>query len=50
MAKTPKGPDRPVDDALREAFRAVEAQPVPPALTDQVARISAPQRRPDGRS
>lgn len=50
MAKTPKGPDRPVDDALREAFKAIEAQPVPPVLADHVGRISAPKRRTDGRS
>jgi len=50
MARAPKGPDRSVDDALREAFKAVEAQPVPPVIADHVERLTAPKRRPDGRS
>ena len=50
MAKEPKRPDPPALQTLRDAFRAVEAQPVPDALTDHVEKLAGPKRRPDSRS
>ena len=39
-----------VETALRKAFTAVEAQPVPAAVAGHVDQLAAPARRPDGRS
>lgn len=51
MSKRPKAPTRPTPDkALRDAFRAVEAQPVPDALTEHLHRLASGVRRPDRRS
>jgi len=50
MAKEPKRRDAPALQTLRDAFRAVEAQPVPADLTDHVEKLTAPKRRPDSRS
>ncbi len=51
MSKRPKAPARPTPDkVLRDAFRAVEAQPVPEALTDLVNRLADGVRRPDRRA
>jgi len=51
MSKRPKPPAKPTaDDALRAAFRAVEAQPVPEALTDHLDKLTGGGRRPDRRS
>jgi hypothetical protein len=50
MAKDSKTQDRPVKAALRKAFKAVEAQPVPAALAEHVDQLAAPKRRPDRRS
>ena len=51
MSKRPKAPARPTPDkVLRDAFRAVEAQPVPEALTDHLDKLTGGGRRPDRRS
>ena len=51
MEKEPKSPDHPaIDQTLRDAFKAVEAQPIPETLAGHVDRLAAPKRRPDGRS
>lgn len=50
MAKAPKRLDKPVEAALRAAFKAVEAEAVPTTLAEHVDRLSAPARRPDRRS
>ncbi|MCS6625545.1 hypothetical protein N0B44_21775 [Roseibacterium beibuensis] len=51
MAKESRSPDKPaIDKTLRDAFKAVEAQPVPDSLAGHVDRLAAPKRRPDGRS
>ncbi len=51
MTKPPKAPSKPTPDkVLRAAYRAVEAQPVPDALTDHVNRLAEGVRRPDRRS
>jgi hypothetical protein len=51
MKKRSRVDDGPaVDAALRKAFTAVEAQPVPAAVAGHVDRLAAPARRPDRRS
>lgn len=51
MSKRPKAPSKPTPDkVLRDAFRAVEADPIPDALTDHVNRLADGARRPDRRS
>jgi hypothetical protein len=51
MARQPKSQDETaVADALREAFKVIEARPVPLALTGHLDQLAAPKRRPDGRS
>ncbi|MBW8303504.1 MAG: hypothetical protein K0M78_06100 [Brevundimonas sp.] len=50
MARAPKELEKAVDEALREAFRAVEDQPPPAVLTEHVDRLAAPKRGPNGRS
>jgi hypothetical protein len=41
MAKHPKDQDMPpVDRALRDAFKAIEAEPVPDAITDHLDRLT----------
>ena len=40
MAKQPKDQDMPpLDRALRDAFEAIEAEPVPTAITDHLDRL-----------
>ncbi|MBU1384565.1 MAG: hypothetical protein KKG14_04820 [Alphaproteobacteria bacterium] len=48
-ADDPTG-DQPVDAALRAAFKAVEAEAVPARLSDHMDELTAPGRKPDGRS
>lgn len=51
MSKRPKVPEKPpADEALRAAFKAIEAQPVPDALNQHVDRLTGKARRPDRRS
>ena len=51
MSKRPKPPEKSsADKALRAAFKAVEAQPVPEALNDHLDRLVGAGRRPDRRS
>ena len=51
MAKDSKSPGRPaIDKTLRDAFKTVEAQPIPKTLAGHVNALIAPKRRPDGRS
>lgn len=50
MAREPKSQSPGVKAALRKAFKAVEAEPVPTRLSDHVERLAGPKRRPDGRS
>jgi len=52
MSKRPKAPEKPpAEEALRAAFKAIEAQPVPDALSDHLDRLTGkPRRRPDRRS
>jgi hypothetical protein len=42
MAKPPRTP-RP-EQALRKAFQAVEAKPVPSSLTDHLDRLTSPAK------
>ncbi|HYC75212.1 hypothetical protein [Brevundimonas sp.] len=51
MAKDSKIQDRPkVKGALRRAFKAIEAEPVPTAIVEHIEKLTAPKRRGDGRS
>ena len=51
MSKRAKVPEKPpADEALRAAFRTIEAQPVPDALNDHLDRLTGKARRPDRRS
>lgn len=51
MTKKPRDAARPTpDDALRKAFKAIEAEPTPKSLSDHVERLVGPTRRPDRRS
>ena len=51
MAKDSRVPEKPpVDAALREAFKAVEAQPVPARIVEHVAKLAPSKRRTDTRS
>ena len=47
MAKPPKDKTPPPEAALRDAFRAVEAQPVPKALGEHLDRLTGqpPRKR-----
>jgi hypothetical protein len=40
MAKAPKDKTPPPDQALRDAFKAAEARPVPKTLSDHVERLA----------
>ena len=51
MSKRPKAPEKStVDKALRAAFKAVEARPVPDPLNDHLDRLTGKAPRADRRS
>ena len=51
MAKRSGMSDRPLSKGvLRDAFKAIEAEPAPVRLVDHVDKLTAPKPRPDGRS
>lgn len=48
MAKQPKDQDMPpLDRALRDAFEAIEAEPVPAAIRDHLDRLIDGPAEPD---
>ncbi len=51
MSKRPKAPDKsPVDKTLSDAFKAVEAQPVPDRILEHLDRLTGAKPRRDRRS
>ncbi len=50
MAREPKSQSPRTKAGLREAFKAIETEPVPTTLSDHVERLTGPKPRPDRRS